>query len=374
MKKTTRQTYVNVHRDAWVEVNLDYLAQNVKMIKKCVKKGVKTLAVVKADCYGHGAVMLAPTLLASGIDMLGVASIDEGLDLRDAQINAEILVLGAAPLWAFESAAKNNITLSIFSDEHLEAAKQVFERTGEKTKAYVKLDTGMNRIGISGNQAVDFIKKVQNCGFIDLKGIFSHLAMAEDEKETQIQFDRYDYVVKKVDTKGLTLHILNTAGIMSYPEKQMNMVRAGIALYGLMPDLPKCSNYNEPLKQLISLKGRIIRIHTMKKGDGISYGHTFIADKDTLVATVPIGYADGVPRALSNKIYGKLNGKKVKQIGNITMDQMMFDITGVEAKEGDVVTLLDEELSIDEWAKIVGTINYELTCRLKVRLPRVYTR
>src|SRR5574344_2345646 len=195
MKKTTRQTYVNVHRDAWVEVNLESLAQNVKTIKKCVKDGVKTLAVVKADCYGHGAVMLAPTLLASGIDMLGVASIDEGLDLRDAQIAAEILVLGAAPLWAFESAAKNNITLSIFSDEHLEAAKQVFERTGEKTKAYVKLDTGMNRIGISGNQAVDFIKKVQECDFIDLQGIFSHLAMAEDEKETQIQFDRYDYVL-----------------------------------------------------------------------------------------------------------------------------------------------------------------------------------
>lgn len=374
MKKTTRQTYVNVHRDAWVEVNLESLAQNVKMIKKCVKKGVKVLAVVKADCYGHGAVMLAPTLLASGIDMLGVASIDEGLDLRDSQIDAEILVLGAAPVWAFESAAKNNITLSIFSDEHLEAARQVFERTGCKTKAYVKLDTGMNRIGISGDEAVDFIKKVQNTDFIDLQGIFSHLAMAEDEKETQIQFDRYDYVVNRVDTKGLTLHILNTAGIMSYPEKQMNMVRAGIALYGLMPDLPKCSDYKEPLKQLISLKGRIIRIHTMKKGDGVSYGHTFIADKDTIVATVPVGYADGVPRALSNKIFAKLNGKKIKQIGNITMDQMMFDITGVEAKEGDVVTLLDEELSIDEWAKIVGTINYELTCRLKVRLPRVYTR
>src|SRR5574344_1692728 len=374
IKKTTRQTCINVHRDAWVEVNLESLSHNVKMLKKYVKDGVKMLAVIKADCYGHGATMLAPTLLASGVDMLGVASIDEGLDLRDAQINAEILVLGAAPLWAFESAAKNNITLSIFSDEHLKAAKQVFERTGEKTKAYVKLDTGMNRIGISGNQAVDFIKKVQNCGFIDLNGIFSHLAMAEDEKETQIQFDRYDYVVKKVDTKGLTLHILNTAGLMSYPEKQMNMVRAGIALYGLMPDLPKCSTFKEPLKQLISLKGRIIRIHTMKKGDGISYGHTFIAEKDTLVATVPVGYADGVPRALSDKIYGKLNGKKIKQIGNITMDQMMFDITGVEAKEGDVVTLLDEELSIDEWAKIVGTINYELTCRLKVRLPRVYTR
>lgn len=376
--KTTRQSYINIHRDAWVEVNLEYLAQNIKQIKKFIKKGVKLLAVVKADAYGHGAVMTAPTMLASGVDMLGVASIDEGLNLRDAKINCEILVLGAVPVWAFESAVENDITISIFSKEHVLAAKQAFERTGKKVKAHIKIDTGMNRIGVDLANAVKFIKEVQSSNFIDLKGVFSHLACAEDEKETELQFQKYDEIISEIDTKNLTLHILNTAGIMSYPEKQYDMVRAGIGIYGLMPDLPKSSKFNLPLKQVVALKGRITRIHTMEINDGLSYGHTFVADKPIKVATVPIGYADGVPRALSNKIFGQVNGtiggKKIRQIGNITMDQMMFDITDIDTQEGDVITLLGDKLPIDEWAKIVGTINYELTCRLKVRLPRVYTR
>lgn len=391
--KTSRQSYINVHRDAWVEVNLDYLAQNVKSIKKMIKKDVKLLAVVKADAYGHGAVMVAPTMLASGVDMLGVASIDEGLNLRDAKITCDILVLGAVPVWAFESAAENDISISIFSQEHLLACKQAYERTGKKIKAHIKVDTGMNRIGVNINEAVEFIKMVKDSKFVDLKGIFSHLACAEDEAKTQKQFDKWTKIISQVDTQNLTLHILNTAGIISYPAQQYDMVRAGIGLYGLMPDINdtkmrRCKdalkeNYSSmPLRPytsqnllpILALKGRITRIHTMEANEGISYGHTFVSDKFTKVAVVPIGYADGVPRVLSNKIFGELNGKKVKQIGNITMDQMMFDITGINAQEGDIITLLGGDLLIDDWARIAGTINYELTCRLKVRLPRVYTR
>jgi len=377
--KTSRQSYINVHRDSWIEINLEYLAQNVKAIKKLVNKNVKLLAVVKADAYGHGAVMVAPTMLASGVDILGVASIDEGLNLRDSKITCDILVLGAAPVWSFESAVENDITISIFSQEHIQAAKQAFERTGQKVKAHIKLDTGMNRIGVCASEAVEFITKVQKADFIDLKGVFSHLACAEDENETQKQLNKWNEIISQIDTSGLILHVLNTAGIMSYPDSQFDMVRAGIGLYGLMPDLSggvngKRETVNGIFLPVLSLKGRITRIHKMPKGEGISYGHTFVADKDIKVATVPIGYADGVPRALSNKIYGIINNKKIKLIGNITMDQMMFDITDVEAQEGDVITLLGEDLFIDEWAKIVGTINYELACRLKVRLPRVYTR
>lgn len=371
--KSSRQSYINVHRDSWVEINLEYLAQNVKEIKKLVKKGVKLLAVVKADAYGHGAVMVAPTMLASGVDMLGVASIDEGLSLRDAKINCDIIVLGAVPIWAFESAIENDITISIFSKDHLVAAKQAFERTGKKIKAHIKIDTGMNRIGVSKDEAVNYIKEVQNSNFIDLKGIFTHLACAENEKETLLQFKKWDELISQVKTEGLILHVLNTAGILTY-DKQENMVRAGIALYGLMPDLSYQTSNEKKLKQVMSLKGRITRIHQMPKDEGISYGYTYTAKEPIQVATIPIGYADGVPRALSNKIFGTINGKKVKQIGNITMDQMMFDITDTNAKEGDVITVLGEDLPIDEWAKIIGTINYELTCRLKVRLPRVYTR
>ncbi len=373
--RNVRQTNINIHRDSWVEVNIGNLAHNAKEIRKNVPMDTKLLAVVKADSYGHGSVMLAPTLLASGFDILGVASIDEGVDLRNAKINAEILVLGAVPVWAIETAIDKDIAIPIFSQAHLDACKQAFLRTGQKPKVHVKIDTGMNRIGVGYDDAVDFIKKVQNCDYIDLKGIFTHLAVAEDRKGTQIQIDRWNNVIENIDTTGLLLHIQNTVGTMCYDIPKSNMRRVGIALYGLYPDMPEDNEGFRPdLKQVLSLKGRIVHIHDAKDHEGVSYGHTYRAKGTRTIATIPIGYADGVSRGLSNKISGILNGKRVPQVGNITMDQMMFDITGIEAELGDVITLLDEENSIDEWAKILGTINYELTCRLKVRLPRVYTR
>ena len=372
--KNTRLTQLNTHRDAWVEINLDSVAHNVREFRKNISADKKILGILKADAYGHGSQMLAPIMLASGIDMLGVASIDEGLDLRKEKINCDILVVGAVPVWSFEIAAENNISVSIFSDKHLDSCKQAFDRTKIKPKVHIKLDTGMNRIGLEPDYAIEFIKKVQNSDFVDLKGIFTHLANAEDIEKTRAQFDCWNKIIDSVNTEGLLLHILNTAGAITY-DINSNMVRMGIAIYGLYPDLAENIKFYPELKQVIGLKGRITNIHTMKKGSGISYGYSYIADKDITVATIPIGYADGVPRILSNKIYGKINGVKVKQIGNITMDQMMFDVTGLDISEGDIITLLDDkDLSIDNWAKIAGTINYELTCRLKVRLPRVYVR
>ncbi len=373
--KNIRQTNLNIHRDSWVEINIGNLAHNAVEIRKNVPRDVKLLAVVKADAYGHGSVMLAPTLLASGFDMLGVASIDEGVDLRRAKINCEILVLGAVPVWAVETAVEEDISIPIFSDAHLEACKQAFLRTNKKPKVHVKIDTGMNRIGIGHDKAVDFIKKVQKSDFIDLKGIFTHLAVAEDRDGTQIQIDRWNKIISQTDTEGLLLHIQNTVGTLCYDIPMSNMRRVGIALYGLYPDLPPDDKGFRPdLKQVISLKGRVVHIHQAADHEGVSYGFTYRANGERTIATIPIGYADGVSRGLSNKIYGVLNGHKVPQVGNITMDQMMFDITGVEAEIGDVITLLDEDNSIDRWAEILNTINYELTCRLKVRLPRVYTR
>lgn len=373
--KNTRQTNINIHRDAWVEINISNLENNIREIKKNVPKDIKLLGVVKADAYGHGSIMLAPTILASGIDMLGVASIDEGVDLRNAGITADILILGAVPVWAVESAVKNDLSIAIFSQEHIKACEQAFLRTGIKPKVHIKLDTGMNRIGVRSEQAVEFIKKVQTLDYIDLQGIFTHLAAAEELDNANEQISKWNKVIDNVETNGLLLHILNTAGTICYNVPNSNMRRVGIALYGLYPDFPEGVDFKRPnLKQLISLKGRIVNIHTAKNGEGVSYCHTYTANGDRKIATVPIGYADGVPRLLSNKIKGIVNGVEVPQVGNITMDQMMFDITDVKANIGDVVTLLDEKHSIDEWARIVNTINYELTCRLKVRLPRVYTR
>ena len=373
--KNARQTHVNIHRDSWVEVNLEFVAQNVREIKKNISPELKFLAVVKADAYGHGSIMLAPTLLASGADMLGVASIDEGVDLRENKINADILVLGAVPVWAVESAVKADLAISIFSEEHLDACKRAYERVGVKPKVHIKIDTGMNRIGVDERNSVEFIRNVQNCEFIELQGIFTHFANAENRKKTQVQIEKWQGIIEQVDTDGLLLHVANTAGLFCYDIPNVNMVRAGIAIYGLMPEMPAdCDVDKLNLKQAISLKGRVVHIHIVDKNEGVSYGHSFVAGEMKKIATVPIGYADGVQRGLSNKIFGKLNGVKIPQVGNITMDQMMFDITNAKAEVGDVVTLLDEGLTIDEWAKILNTINYELTCSLKVRLPRVYTR
>ena len=372
--KNVRQTHANIHRDSWVEINLEAAAHNVKALR-AVAPDKRLMAVVKADAYGHGAVMLAPTLLASGVESFGVASIDEGVDLREANINAEILVLGAVPVWAVESAVEADLTLSIFSKEHLEACKRAFERLGVKPKVHVKIDTGMNRIGIPtsaplvkgggttqwwGDSAVAFIKEVQAADFVELRGVFTHLANAENREKTLKQIEKWTAIIEQVDTTGLLLHVANTAGLC-YDIPYANMVRVGLGVYGFD---------NAALKQIMSLKGRIVHIHEIAAGEGVSYGHTFTADSPRKIATVPVGYADGVRRELSNKISGTLNGQKIRQIGNITMDQMMFDITGVEAAIGDVI-LLNE---IDEWSKILDTINYTLTCALKVRLPRVYVR
>lgn len=372
--KNVRQSNVNIHKDAWVEINLESLAQNILEIKKGIPKDKKFMAIVKADAYGHGAAMLAQTMLASGVDILGVSSVDEGLDLRNVKIKCPILVVGAIPLWAIESAARNDIAFSVFNEEHLKVCREVFERTGIKPIVHVKIDTGMNRIGVRSEDAVEFIEQVRKSEYLRFEGVFTHLAAAEEPEETEKQVSRWNSVIENIDTSGLLIHIQNTAATFSYDFKS-NMVRVGISLYGLYPDLPPKYNYRPKLKQIMGLKGRITNIHEVKAGEGVSYCHKFVAQEPTKVATIPIGYADGVSRSLSNKICGKINGQKVRQVGNITMDQMMFDLSGVEANVGDVVTLLDDEdLTLDSWAEILDTINYELTCRLKVRLPRVYVR
>ena len=377
--KFQRLSNINTKRDAWVEVNLDAIEKNILELKKLVKKDMKVLAVVKADAYGHGSSMITPTLIASGVDYLGVASIDEGTELRNNKFKCPILVLGAAPVWAFDYAAQNNISLSMFLDNHIQAAELTYKKTGLKTKAHIKLDTGMNRIGVERDKAVEFIKKVQKNEAIELQGIFTHFACAEDEEKTKEQLSIWNNILSQVDTTGLILHCFNTAAtIANYNENNYNMVRLGLALYGLIPDLPNFCTREVNLTPAMSLKGRIINIHNAKENSGVSYSHTYKTNKETQIATIPVGYADGVDRRLSNKIYGILNGRKVPQIGNITMDQMMFDITGTNAQEGDIITLIGqdekESISINEWAKILGTINYELICRLKARLSRVYTR
>ena len=378
-----RGTSVNKNRDAWVEINLGNLENNVLEIKKHLKQKGQTpdiFAVIKADGYGHGSLMCAPTLIACGVKYFGVASIDEGIELRENKIKEPILVLGASPLWAFENAIKNDIEISIFNEEHLDVAHQLYKRLNKKLKAHIKIDTGMNRIGISSNSANNYIKKVLNCDYIDLKGVFTHFADVENsdlfKKQIKSFFSATEDFKEIFKQKDIKLHCLNSTGIFSYPEYSMDMVRMGIIMWGLNP-YSKDNSIMDKMLPVMGLKARITNIHTLKKGDGISYGHTYIAQSDRKVATIPLGYADGVSRKLSGKISANINGKTVYQIGRITMDQMMFDVTDVECSVGDVMVLLGEENktdTIDTWAEKLDTINYELTCRLKMRLPRIYVR
>lgn len=387
-----RKPIVQTRRDAWVEINLAHIEHNIKTLRSFISPDTKFLAVVKADAYGHGSTMTAPTLLASGVDMLGVASVDEGIQLRHASITAPILVLGSTPDWAITAATEHEIQVSIFTDDHINACIETYNRLKKKPQVHIKVDTGMHRIGLSAEEAPEFINKVLSTKQIELKGVFSHLACAECFDKSKQQKHIWMNVIKDLNDKKIIKHIANTAALINFKDMHYDMVRAGIGIYGLMPDLgnPQCSETNpflcpykidKPvLKPALSLKGRIIFLKEIEKEKGVSYGHSFVTKNEvTKIATIPVGYADGVPRNLSNKIYGLINGQKVKQIGNITMDQMMFDVSGIDAIEtGDIITLIGQDgkdsIHIDEWANLLDTINYELTCRLKVRLPRVYTR
>lgn len=380
--KNIRTSFTNKHRDSWVEINLSKLEENILNIKDCIEdvENKELMAVIKADGYGHGSLMCAPTLQALGIKAFGVASIDEGIELRENKIDCPILVLGAVPVWAFEAALNYDIEVSVFTEEHLLAAKMLYERQGKKLKVQVKVDTGMNRIGINYKEAPLFIDKIKSMDCVELKGVFTHFADAENKEILNSQIEKFNYVLDRIDTKGLKVHCQNSLGAFLINDKRYNTIRLGIVIYGLTPltegvePVVKIPN----LSQLISVKGRITNIHTIKKGEGVSYGFKYIAKKDTKIATIPIGYADGVSRGLSGKIQGSLAGRLINQIGRITMDQMMFDITDIDASIGDIITILGKDetnnLSVDNWAKILGTINYELTCRLKVRLPRIYVR
>ena len=376
--KTNRMTSFNKNRDAWVEINLGNLENNILQIKKQIKANCKKMpklaAVIKADGYGHGSLMTSPILDACGIDYFATASIDEGIELRENKIEKPILVLGASPIWAFENAIKYDIELSIFNEEHLEIARQLYSRLGKKLKAHIKIDTGMNRIGLKDN-VKDYIKKAVEADYIDIKGIFTHFADVENEELFKKQITDFKDAIEPYKDKDILIHCLNSPGIYSYPEYSFDMVRIGIIMWGLNP----YSNREIPegMKTVMGLKARITNIHIAKKGDGVSYGHTYVAKKDTKIVTIPIGYADGVARKLSGKITAILNGKPIKQVGRITMDQMMFDATDVDCSVGDVVILLGEENkidTIDTWASSLDTINYEITCRLKMRLARIYVR
>lgn len=378
------------HR-AWVEIDLAALRHNVRQVRSLLAPQTQLMAIVKADAYGHGAVLVAKTALQAGATWLGVATVPEGIELREAGITAPILVLGA-PNTAEQVQAiaywHLQPTLSTPKQALICAETLSALAPPDPLPVHLMLDTGMSRQGAPWPEAATFVALVRRLPNLRLVAVYSHLATADDPDPTilQLQHHRFEQAIATLRANGFIppmLHLANSAATLSDRRLHYDMVRTGLALYGLYPaphfqpgatgphTLPAVS-----LKPVLQVKARITQVKTIAAGTGVSYGYQFVADRDLPIAVVGIGYADGVPRNLSNRMQVLIRGQRVPQIGAITMDQLMLDVSSLpDVQVGEVVTLLGQDgteaITADDWATLLGTISWEILCGFKHRLPRV---
>lgn len=376
-------------RRTWAQINLDAIDNNIQLIKSIIKPGCRLCATVKADCYGHGYEYTAQEMAQAGADWFAVSNLDEALQLRRAGIDRPVLILGYTPPENVRELVYNDISQSVYSSRYAKALSEAAVSAGVQVNAHVKIDTGMSRIGFLYHDSVEDypqleeIERVCRLPGIYPQGIFTHFAKADNadgELFTRLQYELFDNAVFRLKQRGVSFeirHCSNSAAILQYPEMNFDMVRAGIILYGLYPsaDVPKTIK----LLPVMELKTVISMIKHLPAGTPVSYSGTYCSEHEITAATVPIGYADGYPRLLSNKMYMLVNGKKAPVIGNVCMDQCMLDVTGIEdAAEGGTVTVFgadnDAFISVDELAKKAGLINYEIVCALSRRVPRIYIK
>jgi len=375
---------LNLVRPAWAEINLDNLANNMKEIRRLTDEKAQITAVIKADGYGHGAKYIAQTLLENGADRFAVAVLDEALELRNFGITVPILVLGYSQPERAKAIVENDIEQAVYSYELAKALSDEAVKQNKEVKIHIKVDTGMGRIGLRADESsIDCIKKIHELPNLTIEGMFTHFAIADEKDKTftEEQFSKFMWVAGRLEEEGIKIrlkHCGNSATIIDLPKMHLDMVRAGIILYGLAPsqdvELEKIN-----LKQVMSLKVRITHVKEINPGESVSYGRKFIASRKSKIASLPIGYADGYTRMLSGKAEALVNGIKVPVVGRICMDQCMIDVTGIEdVKVGDEVVLFGEQngsfISIDEIAEKLGTINYEVVCMIGKRVPRVYVK
>lgn len=375
----TLASLVNRQR-AWIEIDLSALAGNVRTLKNFLASQTELMAVVKADAYGHGAVAVAQTVLANGADSLAIATLAEGVELRQAGIDAPILILGAvnAPedikaliAWQLEPTICNCEQAKIYA--------AISSQVGKSLSVHLKLDTGMSRLGTNWQEAVAFVKAVRNLPNLYISSIYSHFATADELDSTtmNLQHQRFKTAISQIKNSGCEipkLHLANSAATLGDSTTHYDQVRVGLGLYGLYPASHLASVLD--LKPVLQVKAKITQVKTIQAGEGISYGRKFITNEDTKVAIVGIGYADGIPRNLSNKLQAILLGSLVNQIGAITMDQLVLNIDNLpNVKPGDIVTLIGQQnnlrITADDWANTLGTISWEILCSFKHRLPRV---
>ena len=374
----------------WAEVNLNAICDNFMAIKRQVKKGTKILCVLKADAYGHGATALAEQYEKMGADWFAVSNLEEALQLRNSMITKPILILGYTPANMARVLSTFNISQAVFTKSYAEELSKAALEANCKVNAHVKLDTGMSRIGfIFHDKKRDLgslldIKEISALKGINLEGIFTHFAKSDEGGEgivfTKHQYENFCFAVRYLKENGIDIplkHCSNSAAILNYKEMNMDMVRAGLILYGFYPSNYNLSDLN--LKPAIQLKTVISQLKTIEKNTAVSYGGKFITKRKTKIATVPIGYADGYLRALSGKAYMLINGQKAEVVGRICMDQLMLDVTDVDnININDEVVVFgkskDAEITLDEISAMMGTINYEFLCLLSKRIPRIYLK
>lgn len=370
---------------AWAEIDLDNLAHNVREIRRLAGKRTEIIAVVKADAYGHGTLETVETLLENGVTRLAVSMLDEAIQLRKISIDVPILVLNHTDFRRLNEVLEYNITQTVYSHEMAKALSEEALRHGTKARVHIKIDTGMTRVGFKpGYSAVKDVVAIMKLDGIIIEGIFTHFAAADtkDRAYTLRQFELFESIIEELNRIGVLIpirHVSNSGAIIQYPEMILEAVRPGIILYGIYPS-DEVDRSVIDLKPVMSLKANVIHVKDVETGVSISYGRTFTTRRSSRIATVPIGYADGYSRLLSNKSRVLINGQYAPVVGNICMDQMMVDITDIsgEVKAGDEVVLIgrqgDNEITAEEIAGLMGTIPYEILCIIGKRVPRVYIR
>lgn len=369
-----------IFRPTWAQINLDHLKMNFHNIRKLIEPTTKFCAVIKANGYGHGAVQLARLYEKEGADYFAVATCEEALELRKAGIKTPMMCLGLVPEDRYALMIEENIDITLYSMDKARKLSEEAVKSGKEAQVHIKLDTGMSRLGYPCNQdTVEEIKAIAELKGIRLIGLFTHFALADakDPAPTQEQFERYQSVARKLEIDGLQIpikHVCNSAGIMMFPQYHLDMVRAGIVLYGHYPS-EEVDRSVLKLYPAMALKTRVAHVKTLEKGRGISYGHRYITSGKEQIATLPIGYADGFTRMLSGKADVQIDGAKVPVTGSICMDQCMVNVSGHQVKAGDIVTIFSDQegMDIERFGKKLGTINYELLCMVQRRVPRVYT-
>ncbi len=369
---------------AWAEIDLDAIAHNTREIKKLTGSKVEMMGVVKADAYGHGVLEVVRTLLDNGVTQLAVSMLDEAIQIRKMGIDVPILVLNYTDPARADEIIHNRVTQTVFSTDLAQALSIAAVRLGKDVRIHVKVDTGMTRVGfIPGYNAVRNIMEISRLPGIILEGIFTHFASADesDKSYTLMQFERFMNLCTELIRAGIHIpvkHVCNSAGILQYPEMHLDIVRPGIILYGLYPSREVAGKID--LRPAMTLKANVIFVKDVDKDTYVSYGRTFRTDRKSRIATIPIGYADGYTRLMSNKGRMLVNGEYAPVIGRICMDQCMLDVTDLkhDVHVGDEVVIFGRQngscISVDEIADQVGTINYELVCIIGKRIPRVYLK